>query len=346
MHAHWTAGGRTGAIAAAHAHRAAGRWPGVMGAVRTWLGAEKRRLANGNKKHPIVKGFGPSVAPEWIRAVVLEAKRTYVDETPGERGAGVAREPPSNEAQEPSVDQDVSPTVLHARNLGLLRREMTVIYTASVRRGGGRVGTRTTTATRQVFTARTGSMTYDLRGRSSVAVGERIAITGRGAVEARWRIYPHDCDRHGRVMAVDIVTMGFRDAHVAINKARHATRDVAAAVVRGGFMCPTVGSATTTPGVRHHGGKIQARVRNPNLGRVEVRAVLSDLSFTSHLIPGNESSFYWILDLSMTMRGVCPGRDVRACGHALDVRHRDGPRRRDGCLRWTRGRDADRRPSH
>ena len=102
-----------------------------------------------------------------------------------------------------------------------------------------------------------------------MAVGERIAITGRGAVEARWRIYPHDCDRHGRVMAVDIVTMGFRDAHVAINKARHATRDVAAAVVRGGFMHPVVGPATTTPGVRHHGGKIQARVRNPSLGRVE-----------------------------------------------------------------------------
>ena len=263
MHAHWTAGGRTGAIAAAHAHRTAGRWTGVKGAVRTWLGAEKRRLTDGNKKHPIVKGFGPSVTPEWIRAVVREAKRTYVDETPGERGAGVAREPQSNEAQEPSADQDVSPTVLHARNLGLLRREMTVIYTASVHRDGGKARTRTTTATHRVFTARTGSMTYDLRGRSSVAVGERIAITGRGAVEARWRIYPHDCDRHGKVMAVDIITMCFNDAHVAINKARHATRDVAAAVVRGGFMCPTVGSATTTPGVRHHHGKIQAPCEEP-----------------------------------------------------------------------------------
>ena len=266
MHAHWTAGGRTGAIAAAHAHRAAGRWTGVMGAVRTWLGAEKRRLANGNKKHPVVKGFGPSVAPEWIRAVVLEAKRTYVDETPGERGAGVAREPPSNEAQEPSVDQDVSPTVLHARNLGLLRREMSVIYTASVRRGGGRVGTRTTTATRQVFTVRTGSMNYDIRGRSSVVIDERIAFASRGG-KATWRIYPDNCDRDlGRLMAVDIVVMGVTDARRAMNRARHATCDVAAAVVRGGFMHPVVGPATTTPGVRHHGGKIQARVRNPSPG--------------------------------------------------------------------------------
>ena len=294
MHAHWTAGGRTGAIAAAHAHRTAGKWTGVKGAVRTWLGAEKRRLAKGNKKHPVVKGFGPSVTPEWIRAVVREAKRTYVDETPG-RGAGVAREPQSNEAQEPSADHDVSPTVLHARNLGLLRREMTVIYTASVHRDGGKARTRTTTATHKVFTARTGSMTYDLRGRSSVAVGERIAITGRGAVEARWRIYPHDCDRHGRVMAVDIVTMGFRDAHVAINKARHATRDVAAAVVRGGFMCPTVGSATTTPDVRHHGGKIQARVRNPSPGASGKSSLLcSDAS--SHLTSFQElkTVFIWI----------------------------------------------------
>jgi hypothetical protein len=135
-----------------------------------------------------------------------------------------------------------------------------------------------------------------------VVIDERSAIASRGG-KATWRIYPDDCDRDlGRRMAVDIVVMGVTDARRAMNRARHATCDVAAAVVRGGFMHPVVGPVITTPGVRHHGGKIQARVRNPSLGRVEVRAVLSDLSFTSHLIPGNESSFYWILDLSMTMR--------------------------------------------
>ena len=84
MHAHWTTGGgRTGAIAAAHVHRTSGRWPGVKSAVRAWLGAEKHRLTEGNKKHPIVMNFGPREATEWIRAVVDKAKRTYRRDVPG-----------------------------------------------------------------------------------------------------------------------------------------------------------------------------------------------------------------------------------------------------------------------
>jgi hypothetical protein len=321
MHAHWATGdGRTGAIAAARAHRATGRWTGVKGAVRAWLDVEKRRLTAGNKKHTIVKSFGAGATTAWVRAVVDEAKRAYVAETHGERGAGGSEAsgetaPSADQDVSPtSVDQDVSPAVRHARNLGLLSREMTVIYTASSHGERGKRRTRTTTTTRLVYTTRAGRMAYDIRGRNSVVTGERIAIAARGAGETAWRVYPDDCDRSGRVMARDIVTNGFIDARAAINRARHATLDVAAAVVRGGFMHPAVGSATTTQGVRHHDGKIQVRVRNPNPGRVEVRAVLSDRSFSSHLIPGNDSSFYWIFGSSMTMRGESEEPQSGSCG--------------------------------
>ena len=145
---------------------------------------------------------------------------------------------------------------------------MTVVYTASSHGERGKRRTRTTTATRLVYTTRVGSMAYDIRGRNSVVTGERIAIAARGPVETAWRVYPDDYDRSGRVMARDIITNGFIDARAAINRARHAKLDVAAAVVRGGFMHPAAGSTTTTQGVRHHHGKMQARVRNPCPGRV------------------------------------------------------------------------------
>ena len=135
MHVYGTTGdGWTGAIAAARAHRTAGKWTGVKGVVRAWLGVEKRRLTKGNKKHPIVKSFGAGAASAWIRAVVDEAKRAYVAETHGERGAGGSEASgetaPSadQDVSPPSADQDVPPAVRHARNLGLLSREMTVIY--------------------------------------------------------------------------------------------------------------------------------------------------------------------------------------------------------------------------
>ena len=77
MHVYWTTGcGWTDAIAVARARRSAGKWTGVKGAVRTWLGAEKAKLTGGNRKHEMAAGFGSKATTTWISSVVAEAMRT------------------------------------------------------------------------------------------------------------------------------------------------------------------------------------------------------------------------------------------------------------------------------
>ena len=165
-------------------------------------------------------------------------------------------------------------------------------YTAFSHYGRGKVRrTRTTTATRQVFTTRTGGMNYDIRGRNIVVTGESIAIAGRGAVETRWRVYPDDCDRHGKVMAIDIVTMGFNDA------APRSTERGTPRATSQPRSCEA-GSCTRRsdpPPPRQACGTTEGRCRpvrgTPVQVEWEIALFSPDLRLTPHHISGTESSF-------------------------------------------------------
>ena len=255
MHAHWATGdGWTDAIAAARAHRTAGKWTGVKGAVRAWLGAEKAKLTGGNRKHEMAAGFGSKETTAWISSVVAEATRTSESsDAPAapESTGGAAAGSTATRAQQ------------HAQNLARLEREMTVTYDAFSHYSRGKVRrTKTMTSTRVVYTARKGALRYDIRGCNHIPRGERIAT----AHALGWHVRSDGSEGLGEVVVRGLVPGCLRDALTAV-KAMRRSKEAIVEMVRDGHWVPTSGPTTVARGVSQHGGVIQAR-EEPHDGSV------------------------------------------------------------------------------
>ena len=251
MHAHWATGdGWTGAIAAARAHRTAGKWTGVKGAVRAWLGAEKAKLTGGNRKHEMAAGFGSKETTAWISSVVAEATRTS-------ESSDAPAAPESTGAA--ATGSTATRAQQHAQNLARLEREMTVTYDAFSHYSRGKVRrTKTMTSTRVVYTARKGALRYDIRGCNHIPRGERIAT----AHELGWHVRSDGSEGLGEVVVRGLVPGCLRDALTAV-KAMRRSKEAIVEMVRDGHWVPTSGPTTVARGVSQHGDVIQAREEPP-----------------------------------------------------------------------------------
>ena len=253
MHVYWTTGcGWTDAIAVVRARRSAGKWTGVKGAVRTWLGAEKAKLTGGNRKHEMAAGFGSKATTAWISAVVAEATRTS-------ESSDAPAAPESTGAA--ATGSTATRAQQHAQNLVRLEREMVVTYAAFSHHSRGKVRrTKTTTATHIVYTARKGPLRYDIRGCNHIPRGERIAT----AHELGWHVRSDGSEGLGEVVVRGIVPGCLRDALAAV-KAMRGSEGAVVEMVRDGHWAPTSGPTTVARGVSHHGDVIQAREEPPTL---------------------------------------------------------------------------------
>ena len=251
MHVYWTTGcGWTDAIAVARARRTAGKWTGVKGAVRTWLGAEKAKLTGGNRKHEMAAGFGSKETTAWISSVVAEARRTS-----GSSDAPAAPESTGAAA----TGSTATRAQQHARNLARLEREMTVTYDARSHYGRGKVRrTKTTTSTHIVYTARKGPLRYDIRGCNHIPRGERIAT----AHELGWHVRSDGSEGLGEVVVRGLVPGCLRDALTAV-KAMRRSKEAIVEMARDGHWAPTSGPTVVARGVSQHGDVIQAREESP-----------------------------------------------------------------------------------